>query len=148
MVSSKIPDPLEMWRSALTRMEATVNEMFARQVSSSPQIAKVLDRSTKVTLGLQHVTDKAHAKALARLELPSRSEVQALAAAVQRVEDKLDQLMPATASRPARPPRTRRPAPVAAVATLALDGVKPAQAPKTANAPARQPAAEQPRKGA
>jgi hypothetical protein len=48
-----------------------------------------------------------------RMDLPSRSEVAALAAALQRVEDKLDQLLPAPTSEviAPRPPRTRRPTP-------------------------------------
>lgn len=114
MAFSSLPDPLQLFRETLNKLESGINGMAARRMDSD-EFAQALNRYSRVSLGLQHVFEKSLACCFERLDLPSRTEVSALAAAVQRVEDKLDQLLPVTA--PAalvpRPPRTRRPLDIA-----------------------------------
>jgi hypothetical protein len=112
MTPSLIPDPLQMWREA--------------QLST-------------VSGGLQHAFEKAISAYLAKVNLPSRKDVSELAAALQRIEDKLDRLLPASAAMPAlpRPARTRRPPPDEASAAPA----KALAAAPAVGAPAKRTAA-------
>jgi len=99
-------DPLAMWREQIDRLESGVNT-FATSNMESEQFAKGLALFLKASLGVHHVFDENLAKLYQRLNLPSRTEVAALAAAVQRIEEKLDMLLPATPS-VSRPARTRQ----------------------------------------
>ena len=112
MTSSLIPDPLQMWREALTKLESNVNSLVTGSMDSQEVMRSVHQLST-VSLGLQHGFEKAIAGYLAKVNLPSRKDVGELAATLQRIEDKLDRLLPASAVAPAspRPGRTRRPPP-------------------------------------
>jgi hypothetical protein len=138
MTSALIPDPLQLWREALTRLESNVNSLVTGSMDSQELVRSVHQLST-VSLGLQQAFEKAIGSYLAKLNLPSRKDVNELATALQRIEDKLDQLLPASAGAPAlpRPARTRRPPPEEAAA-------KPTEArvaaPKAA-APAKRTAA-------
>ncbi|MCY1390209.1 hypothetical protein D9M71_50240 [compost metagenome] len=110
-----LPDPLKLYREALTRFETGVNALATRN-SDSKELGQVINRLSKVSLGIQHLSETSLEQLYKRIDLPSRAEIAALAAAVQRVEDKLDQLLPAptNAAIAQRPPRTRRPAAEAA----------------------------------
>ena len=112
MTSSLIPDPLQMWREALTKLETNVNSLVTGSMDSQEVMRSVHQLST-VSLGLQQAFEKAIGSYLAKVNLPSRKDVSELAAALQRIEDKLDRLLPASAAAPAlpRPARTRRPPP-------------------------------------
>jgi hypothetical protein len=118
MTSSLIPDPLQMWREALTKLETNVNSLVTGSMDSQEVMRSVHQLST-VSLGLQQAFEKAIGSYLAKVNLPSRKDVSELAAALQRIEDKLDRLLPAGAAAPAlpRPARTRRPPPEEASAT-------------------------------
>jgi hypothetical protein len=105
-------DPFQMWREAVTLIEGEINSLASRKMESA-EFAQAANQFSKVSLGVQHVLEHSLASVLRRLELPSRSEVDALATTVQRIEDKLDQLLP-TPVKPSlgpRPSRTRRPSP-------------------------------------
>ncbi|MGY2187632.1 hypothetical protein [Pseudomonas sp. SDO5591_S426] len=105
-----LPDPFKLYREAITRFENGVNALAARNIDSK-EVGLVIDQYSKVALGLQHLSQTSLERLHKRMGLPSRAEVNALAAALRRVEDKLDQLLPAP-SNPAiapQPPRTRRP---------------------------------------
>lgn len=110
MSSSLIPDPLQMWREALTKLESNVNALVTGSMDSQEVVRSVHQLST-VSLGLQQAFEKAISCYLAKVNLPSRKDVSELAAALRRIEDKLDLLLPASAAAPAlpRPARTRRP---------------------------------------
>lgn len=114
-----ILDPFHIWREAISLVEGEINSLAARKLESA-EVAQAVNQFSKVTLGVQHVFDRSFASALRRLELPSRSEVDALASAVQRIEDKLDQLLPApvNGALATRPTRARRPSPPAAPKTV------------------------------
>ncbi|MEJ8856592.1 hypothetical protein WKW79_18595 [Variovorax robiniae] len=127
----KIPDLMQWWRTAFDQLENSVNTLGARRMESE-EFSQVLNQFSQVSLGMQHAYSQVLARTQKRLDMPSRTEFAALAAAVQRLEDKIDMLLPA-AARPSsapRPARTRRPpeeahaavtpvAPVAPVASVA-----------------------------
>ena len=97
-----------MWRESLDRLEGGVNKVANRNVETE-QFAQALGQFSKAWLGLHHVSDKARGRVYEMLDMPSRTEIAALAAAIQRVEDKLDMLLPPAHSLAPRPARTRRP---------------------------------------
>jgi uncharacterized membrane protein YccC len=115
MTSSLIPDPLQMWREALTKLEGNVNSFVTGSLDSQ-ELMRSVHQVSAVSLGLQQAFEKAIGSYLAKINLPSKKDVSELAAALQRIEDKLDRLLPASAAAPAspRPARTRRPPPEAA----------------------------------
>jgi hypothetical protein len=110
MASSLIPDPLQMWRDALTQLESNVNSLVTGSMDSKDVMRSVHQLST-VSLGLQQAFEKAIGGYLAKVNLPSRKDVTELAEALQRIEDKVDRLAQPNAGAPSmpRPARTRRP---------------------------------------
>lgn len=132
MTTSLIPDPFQMWREALTKLEGNVNSLVTGSMDSK-ELMRSMHQLSTLSLGMQQAFEKAIGSYLAKVNLPSRKDVSELAAALHRVEEKLDRLLPATAGETApRPPRTRRPpAPEAVVAA-------PAEPPAAAPAPARR----------
>jgi uncharacterized membrane protein YccC len=126
VATSLIPDPFQIWREALTKLEGNVNSLVTGGMDSQELMRSVHQLST-VSLGMQQAFEKAIGRYLARVNLPSRKDVGDLAAALQRVEDKLDRLLPASAA-PAtpRPPRTRRPPPEEVAAPPAAETAAPA----------------------
>jgi hypothetical protein len=133
MSTSLIPDPFQMWRDALTKLEGNVNSLVTERMDTQDLMRSVHQLST-LSLGMQQAFEKAIGSYLARVNLPSRKDVAELAAALQRVEDKLDRLLPASALAGAapRPARTRRPPPDEAAAP-------PAEAPPATAKRARPP---------
>ncbi|MDM0103434.1 hypothetical protein QTH97_00715 [Variovorax sp. J22R24] len=112
MIPKQILDPLAMWRDAVDRLEGGVNS-FTTSNMESEQFSQALAIVLRASLGTHHLFDKNMARLYERMGLPSRSEVQAIAASLRRIEDKLDMLLPQPA--PAhRPARTRRAPAVAA----------------------------------
>jgi len=105
-----LPDPFKLYREAVTRFENGVNAMAARNIDSK-EFGLVIDQYSRVALGLQHLSQTSLERLHKRMGLPSRAEVDALAASLRRVEDKLDQLLPVPTTTPIapQPPRTRRP---------------------------------------
>lgn len=101
-------DPFQMWRDALNVFEGEINSLASRKMESA-EFAKAAQQFSRISMGMQHVVERSVASVLRRLELPSRAEVDTLASAVQRLEDKLDQLLPPSPALVPRPSRTRRP---------------------------------------
>jgi hypothetical protein len=150
MAGAKIPDPFALWREAVNRLEAGANALANRKVTSSQRLAKSLTLGATTAMGLQRVLERALAAALARLEIPSRSEVAALAVSLQRVEDKLDLLRGVQAgphSAKPRPARTRKPPAAAAPAASAAAPAQPSRK-RPAAPPAKRPATRKPREAA
>jgi hypothetical protein len=118
MASQINMDPFDAWRQALSKLESGINALSNRSMNSD-QFTQILQSSSALMLGMQQATDKALRQHFKLLNLPSRQDVEALSTALQRVEEKLDQLVaqPTTpaGSRPARtrqPPVATSPAPV------------------------------------
>ena len=127
MNPKQLLDPLALWRQSIDRLESGVNDVATRNMASE-QFSQALSLLLRASLGTHHVVDKNLARTYERLGLPSRSEVEAIAAAMRRIEDKLDLLLPPPVPSK-RPARTRRaPAPVAAAAQTAAPVEKAAPA--------------------
>jgi len=111
MASSLFPDPLQLWRDAVNKLETEANSLAAGSMNSQ-QVVRSLHEFTTASMGMQQMFEKVVAAYLRKANLPSRKEVAELAEALQRIEEKLDRLLPpdAAAGLPAtRPARTRRP---------------------------------------
>lgn len=135
MSTSAMPDPFQFWRDAMTKLEGNVNTMAAGSMESK-ELMGSLHQLSAVSLGLQQAFEKALGAYFAKINLPSRKDITELAATLQRVEDKLDRLLPAAASAPSpRPARTRRPPEAAAQPALHAP-----PAPSASPAPARRTA--------
>ncbi|SMG59549.1 hypothetical protein [Paraburkholderia susongensis] len=110
MASPAFPDPFQMWRDALSKFENDANTLATGSMQSQ-DVLQSLHQFSSVWLGMQQLFEKAVTDYLRHANLPSRKEVAKLAVSLQRIEDKLDRLLPQeTAAPPApRPARTRRP---------------------------------------
>jgi hypothetical protein len=127
MASSIFPDPLQLWREAVTRLEQDVNALATGSLGSQ-EVSRSLHQFSTVSLGMQQMLEKLIERYLQKANLPSRKEVAELAESLRRIEDKLDRLLPAEAAVP-RPARTRKPPPVE---------VPAAETPPAAHRPARR----------
>lgn len=132
MIDTKtLLDPIAMWRQSLDRLEGQVNTAATSNMENE-RVARALSVVMNASVGAQNVFDKSLHKFYERLDIPARSELAAVAAAVQRVEDRLAELFPqaakAAADRRDRPARTRKPAPEAAAATEQTPPAAPARA--------------------
>ncbi|OQR32919.1 hypothetical protein BWR15_15815 [Pseudomonas sp. T] len=94
----------------MNKLESGINGLAARKMET-PEFAQRVSSCTRVSSGARYLAERSVARLLERLDLPSRQEVQNLADAVRRIEDKLDQLLPDLAPQALapRPPRSRRP---------------------------------------
>jgi len=147
MKTRQLLDPLAMWREAINRLEGGVNNVATRNMQTEP-FAQALALVLRASLGTHHLFDKNLARLYERLGLPSRSEVEAIAAAMRRVEDKLDMLLPppVPTHRPARTRRAPEVAPALAIGSAPAEanavpgGVRAeAPAPVAVASPARPP---------
>ena len=127
MSQSNDLDPLELWRKALSSLESNFNQ-YSSQALRSDEITQSMSRLSTAAVGLQSTWDQAMARYFKTMNIATRDEVMSIAAALQRVEEKLDRLLPAETSVAPRPSRTRQPpaalsaaAPVAAVAAPETD---------------------------
>lgn len=123
------PDPLQLWRKALTTLESSGNAM-ANKAMSSGDFASALHQVANASLGMRQTFEKVLAMYFRKLNLPSRVDIAELTAAVQRVEAKLDALTGVTGkpSDDPPPPRTRRPAAEAAAGPASPTNKPPAPA--------------------
>jgi hypothetical protein len=114
---SKLLDPLELWRDALSQWEGSANSA-ANKGMGSEEFAQGLHAAAGVTTGLQQALAKANGALLKELNLPSRNDLIEIGVRLQRIEDAIEQLSqrlgsvaPAPAASEPRPmpPRTRKP---------------------------------------
>lgn len=105
-----IPDPLQLWRKAIAKLEAGGNSLANRTMDSS-EFSSALHHMANLSLGMQKTFEKVLGTYLKRANLPSRTEVAALAQRLHGIEDKLDRLLPAEVrpNKVAKPARTRVP---------------------------------------
>jgi hypothetical protein len=111
MAKSFIPDPLELLRQAVNRLEGRANTLAGRGMEFD-QVVKALHQLSSLSLVLRQAMEMALDNFYKRLNLPTGREFAEMSATLQRLEDKLDSLLAAQgAARAApRPPRTRKPA--------------------------------------
>lgn len=123
MARSFVPDPLELLRQAVNRLEGRANNSAGRGIEIDT-VMKTLQQMSGLSLALRQAVEMALEGAYKRLKLPTGSEFAELKATLQRVEDKLDSLLAAHAVGSPRPPRTRKPA----AAPAATKAAKPRKA--------------------
>lgn len=109
MARSFLPDPLELLRLAVDRLEGRDPARAGRGMEID-QLLKTLQQMSGLSLALRQVLEMAMAGAYQRLNLPSSREFVEMKATLQRLEDKLDSLLAAQATSTPRPPRPRKPA--------------------------------------
>ena len=111
MAKSLLPDPLELLRQAVNRLEGKANTLAGRGLEID-QVVKTLHQVTGLSLALRQAVEMALEGFYKRLNLPTGREFAEMSATLQRIEDKLDALQAASDTAPARkrPARTRRPA--------------------------------------
>lgn len=121
-------DPLEMWRQTLGEFESSVNASATRGMQSE-DVPKTLHQMSNAMLGMRHLYEQMEEQRAKLLDMPRRRDIAALAEALQRLEEKVDRLLPAPPMpKTARPTRGRRPpgeAAAAAPAAAAPAAVKP-----------------------
>ncbi|MFT4241822.1 MAG: hypothetical protein QM569_06025 [Acidovorax sp.] len=125
-MASSFPDPFQMWRDALTKIENEANDL-GTGVLKSPEVVRSLNQFASLNIGLNQVLEKALERYLHRANLPTRKDVEALAEALQRIEARLDQALGH--------------APVAVAVAAAPTAPRPARTRKPSAAPAPAPAA-------
>ena len=110
MAKSFLPDPLELLRQAVNRLEGRANSLAGRGMEFD-QVVKTLHQLSSLSLVLRQAVELALDNFYKRLNLPTGREFAEMKASLQRLEDKLDSLLAAQAvvSSP-RPARTRKPA--------------------------------------
>jgi hypothetical protein len=110
MTSSSSLDPFEMWRQVVTKLEGGINSM-ANSSMNSEQFTRALQQFSQVSTGMQQTFEKVLDGYFKALRLPSQKDIAALADRLQRLEDKIDMLLPMEQRDPLenRPLRTRQP---------------------------------------
>jgi hypothetical protein len=118
MTSSSKLDPFEMWRQVVTKLEGGINSM-ANNSMNSEQFTRALHQFSQVSTGMQQTFEKVLDGYFKALRLPSQKDIAALADKLQRLEDKIDMLLPIEQREPVenRPLRTRKPSSQAKVTT-------------------------------
>ena len=124
-------DPLGIWRDLAPRLEKGLERLANRGVKSDA-FARGMHGALRASLIASKLRRALQDRLFEALNLPSRTDLLALGDRLQAVEDSVIGLsaalersagsgVPARAGLPAPPPRTRRPAPDAAV----LEAVEP-----------------------
>jgi hypothetical protein len=123
MARTFIPDPLELLRQAVHRLEGRAGTPAGRGMDFD-QVVKTLQQVSSLSLALRQAVEMALETAYKRLNLPTGREFAEMSATMQRLEDKLDSLLAAQASGRspgAVPARTRKPAGKAAAGSADRD---------------------------
>jgi hypothetical protein len=113
---SKMLDPMDLWRDALTQWEGGANSAATKHMGSE-EFAQALHAMAGMSTGVQKALGRANGALLKELNLPNRNDLIDIGERLQRIEDAIEQLTrqisgvtPAPkAGAPAMPPRTRKP---------------------------------------
>jgi hypothetical protein len=129
MARSFLPDPLDLLRQAVNRLDGRAQSPAGRGIEIDT-VMKTLQQMSGLSLALRQAVEMAMEGAYKRLGLPSGREFAEMTDTLHRLEDKLDRLLAAQAVASPRPPRTRKPAATPAAAKVAK--------PRKAAAPSRR----------
>ena len=117
-MESRTPDPAAFFRDMLGQWEKAVNS-FGGEAMKSEDFARSMGAATNATMNMQAGLQQVTERALAQANLPSRSDIEALAArtasveaALARIEATLGSATPDPAK--PRPTRGRKPPKAAA----------------------------------
>jgi hypothetical protein len=136
-------DPMAMWREIVSQWEKQANEM-GNKTMGSEEFTRAMNKMGSVTFDVQQRMNDAIGRTLGAMNLPSRADITALGERLQAMERTLNNMAAiverqaganAVPAHTAMPPRTKRPAALAA-------GSRPAEAvrePTAATARAKKP---------
>jgi hypothetical protein len=155
-------DPLALWRDMLTKWQAAFGESAGKGFAPA-EMARFINQSMAMSMQMQQAVAMVMGKYLATLNIPTRADLAAMEARLERIEDQLARLTrqaadsvqkpgaPTRGAEPETPPRAKRAAPprqpAASRAELAeRTAAAPAAAqPARAAKPARRTAKKQTR---
>ncbi|MGN0096480.1 MAG: phasin family protein [Corynebacterium sp.] len=108
--NSLFPDPMKMWRDAVTNMEKDFNSR-ATESMKDPETVRSMQQMMAATEGMQQSFEQALETYLHTANLPTRKDINALSEKLDIINEKIDTLQRNQASRDSvpRPSRTRRP---------------------------------------
>lgn len=121
MALSDLPDPAALFREMLSQWEQMANE-FGGQIMKSGEFARVMHGANNAAMTAKAASGQVMERALAAANMPSRGDLEELAARIGRIEDtvlRIESLLIARgpspaperpAAKPPRPRRTRQPA--------------------------------------
>lgn len=115
MAKSFLPDPLELLRLAVNRLDGRASATAGRGLEID-QVLKTVQQMSGLSLMLRQAVEMAMEGAYKRLKLPSSRDFAEMQATLQRLEAKLDRLLAAPA---VAVPRSRKPANEAPAAKVA-----------------------------
>lgn len=108
-------DFFELWRTLFQNWESQANAVLSR-ASQQEGFGREMNRALGVSLQMQAAFNEAVEKAMAGMNLPTRTELTRLSEQLTGIDAKLDRLMAAQqldpaagADEPRKPARTRRP---------------------------------------
>lgn len=142
MARSLLPDPLDLLRQAVNRLDGRAPNPQGRGIDID-SVMKTLQQLSGLSLTLRQAMESAMEGAYRRVNLPGDRDLDEINDRLRRLEDKLDRLLAAQAAAKPQPPRTRKtateaPAAKAAKAAKAPNAAKPrkaAAAPRRRSAP-------------
>jgi hypothetical protein len=113
-MSNNPADPFALFREALNQWEKAANQV-GTQIMSTPQAAEIMHKGTAASMQVQNALKDGMGKALSVHNLPSKADIEALAAQLGGIENRLARMetllaggMGAGPNRP-QPKRTRTP---------------------------------------
>ena len=103
-------DPFEAWRDFVTKFENEANS-FANNNMKSEQFGQFFGLFSQLSAQMRQLQEKALDEHFKTLQLPRRNDIAALEERLQRLEDKIDLLLPMELREPpeVKPRRTRKP---------------------------------------
>jgi polyhydroxyalkanoic acid synthase PhaR subunit len=111
--STRMPDPLQMWREWVDQAERQWNQVLG-EVMGSEQFGLAQGRVMEAMLGLQTSMNEATQRYFAALNLPSRTDILALGERLTAIESRLGDIerhITTTGAAATKKPATRRPQP-------------------------------------
>lgn len=114
-MSNTPPDPMAMFRDAVTNWEKMANE-WGGQFMGRPETAQAMHQATGLALKAQQGAHEAMAKLLSAANMPSKGDIEALGtriaaveATLARIEARLNSGAASTSPAAPKPKRTRTP---------------------------------------
>ncbi len=117
MARSFLPDPLDLLRQAVNRLDGRAQSSAGRGIDIDT-LMKTLQQMSGLSLALRQAMEMTLEGAFKRLNLPSSREFADMNDTLLRLEGKLDSLLAAQGVASPRPPRARKPAAVAPAAAV------------------------------
>ena len=123
-------DPLALWRDMLTKWQAPFGATAGKGLAPA-EMTRFINQSMVMSMQMQQAVAMVMGKYLATLNIPTRADLAAMEARLERIEDQLARL-------------TLQAAEAAAKSGAPTPGAEPEAPPAKRAAPTRQPAASPP----